>query len=169
MDAHVRDALDTIRREAHRDPGSVPVSLALGYLRARTPANSTARSALLLLTDNLAAYRAGIYDGQGLGWASVVQALGALDALLEELPPVRTLTTAEQLRELVNDQFGIAPDWSKASAAGVSAIVTGGAFEGAGSAAQAQTVVFTEDGEAVAQVPLSELCAWAVDGAPWPP
>jgi hypothetical protein len=169
MDNHVREALDTIRREAHRDADSVPITLALEYLRARTSADSPARSALLELTDNLASYRAGIANGQELAWRSVARTIHALEASVELLPPVRTLTTAEQLRELVNDQFGIAPDWSTAGAAGVSAIVTGGAFGAVGSAAQTKTVVFTEDGEAVAQVPLSELCAWAVDGAPWPP
>lgn len=166
MDANLHEALETIRRCGRDDLRAWAVPPAVRYLRARTPADSAARTALEQVEERLLAYQERALAEKPMTWARVSDSISRLASAAEELPPVRTLTTAAQLREITNDVLGVHADWSGTDSAAVTITVIGDQVGTDGRSVLEQTVVFAKHGLPVAQVSLAALLAWAGDGAP---
>jgi hypothetical protein len=166
MDADVREAIETLRRCGHDERRAWAVPPALRYLRARTSAGSSARAALERVEEHLLAYQERALAEEPVTWARVSGSIARLATVVEELPPVQTLTAAAQLREVTNDTLGVRADWSDTSSARVTATVTGDRLGTGGRPVLEQTVVLAKDDVPVAQVSLATLIAWAGDGAP---
>jgi hypothetical protein len=98
-------------------------------------------------------------------WATVKRSIARLADVVADLPPVQTITTPAQLRELTNDVLGrVVVNWSHINPSNVTATVTGNHLCGECGPMTGQTVVLARDGVPVAQVSLGMLLAWGGDG-----
>jgi hypothetical protein len=165
MDADLRTAIETIRRSAHDIMRDWAVLLAFEYLHARTPVKSPARAEVERVKEEYVTHHRALDAPGRAPWATVKRSIDRLAEVVQDLPPVQTITTPAQLRALTNDVLGrVVENWSHVNPNNVRATVVGNHLCETCGPTTGQTVVLARDGVPVAQVPLAVLLAWAGDG-----